>query len=146
MILYGFAGAAAVLVLVLALGRHFGFAGAAAVLTLVLGRRFVLLVLVPGAGAGSGPALCCSRRFVWPVLVPCWCRGQRIGISFCVMPGMTTCHAQNDIMSCQGWMSGHARSRQGWHHVMAGQTACPAQKNIKRQQYLQYQNADPEAH
>ena len=70
---FGFAGAAAVLMLVrmqvLALDRRFGFAGAAAVLVLVMGRRFVILVLVQ--------ALALDRRFVLR-------------------------HEQNDIMSRQG--------------------------------------------
>ena len=79
---FGFAGGAAVLVevQVLALDGHFGFAGAAAMLMLVLDRRVVLLVLVTRW----------CRRWLW------------IDVLFCVMPGMTPCHAQNYIMSRQG--------------------------------------------
>ena len=89
---FGFAGAAAVLMLVqvqaLALDRRFGFAGAAAVLMLV-----------------QAPAL--DRRFV-------------------LRHGMTSCHAQNEAMSCQG----DIRSRQGWHQVIPGMTSCHALNDI----------------
>ena len=64
---FGFAGAAAVLMLVqvqaLALDRRFGFAGAAAVLMLVHVQAAAVLVLV----------LVLGRRFVLPVLLRCWC-------------------------------------------------------------------------
>ena len=67
----------------------FRFAGAAAVLVLAL-ALVGLLVL--------------GRCFVWPVLAPwCWCRRWLwIGVSSCIVPGMTSCHVQNDNMSCQG--------------------------------------------
>ena len=108
---FGFAGAAAVLMLVqvqvLALDRRFGFAGAAVLLMLVLDRRFDF--------AGAGAVLVQALALDW----------------LCVMPGMTLCHAQNDIMSCQGGhhvMPGHVRprmaSRQGRHHVTPGMTCC----------------------
>ena len=113
----GFAGAAAVLMLVqvqaLALDWRFilrvlqpcwcwcfRFAGVAAVLVLALalGWRFVLQVLLPWCWI----SVLFARR---------WCRagaggsagsGSAIGVSFCVMPGVISCHAHNAIMSCQG--------------------------------------------
>ena len=95
---FGFAGAAAVLmpvqVQMLAVDRRFGFAGAVAVLMLVqvqvlaLDRRFVLRVLLAAV-----LVLVLDRRFALPV----------------------SCHAQNDIMSCPGMTSCHARGDKPIH-------------------------------
>ena len=107
---FGCAGAAAGLMLVqvqaLAVDWRFGFVSTVAALMLVevlaLERRFVLRALLP--------------RWCWrwigfglPVLAPSWCWRRRwlwIGASFCgrccragACPGMTSCHAQNDILS-----------------------------------------------
>ena len=103
-----FAGAAAVMmqVQVLALDRRFGFAGAGS------GSAFWFSRCCCRAGSGwafwfAGAAaaltLALDWRFVLLVLVPCWCRRWLwIGVWFCVVPGMTSHHAKDDIVSRQG--------------------------------------------
>ena len=107
----------------------FRFSGAVAMLALALDRRFALRALLPRWCWCWIGVLFCRR----------WCRAGAIagsgslwiGVSFCgcccragARPGMTPCHAQNDIMSWED----DIMSCQERHHVMPETTSCHARE------------------